>query len=651
MFVIAYMPSDNFGQSSKSISSNLFSLVQQYSLRSIYFIYRMQRIYLNTIGNTYLDDPTNWSQFGTNIIIFYLSNEILNGQQFFYSTQNLPNVPVYFNPLNFYETSLVQTDGSYYMLTVNNRRYKIFSCGKTIFSFIIEGIPPNATGTTEPALLQVGSDAYFKVEPNGKELFTSSTMKIIAPNNFNQIIYYPLDKSLNNVSVESLQVQTKDYEDYVDQAVNLPVNSRYFLQQLSNNINIQPSVASSGLDVTQNAPFKIDTVFCSKIPQIGCATVQNMFSNYICPYTLINRRQMLNLHVDSTTGNIVTATNTNNYIYIYDMYYSNYSAGIEVLITYTNVSNENQFPTRVHYYDLNGSYINVIEPYKSPLKFSGSRLIFEWDNASELSSFDIPCQSINAMLYLTVKPPVKLSIRDAKPSPLLFNDYLSDTSGHFNIANGILSSSRGNFGMILMKVYNTIRFASGALNHYSNDQPEAIFLKNISEAQKLAEYIGMSKYTSAFTDQNPFNLGIRIMPNSFDFRSYFKFNHLTSSSITIETLLSEFVASLEFPGMYELSRDINIGASGTILPQFREIGCVVSPSLNTNIESRRAITVYASCVDKRRGQLRCLFIEQQDKHFIMFYPITNFKKFKIYINSVEQRQEGVDSIKFTLLLK
>jgi hypothetical protein len=652
MIVLTYKPESDFTNNYRSISSNLLSLLQRYSLRSIYFIYRSQRIYLNTIGNTYFDDPINWSSFGTNIIVFYLSRDELNGRQFFYSTQNYPNVPVYYNPLNFYETSLVQTDSSYFMLTVNNQRYKIFSCGKTIFSFIIEGVPPNATGTTEPALIEIGSDAYYKKEPDGKPLFTSSTMKIVAPNNFNQIIYFPLYKSLNNVSVECLKLKTENYGDYVDQAVNLPTNSRYFLQQLSNNINIQPQNSLSGIDITQNSPFTIDTIFCSKIPQVGCATIRNLFNDNTCPFEFINRAQLQNLTVDSN-GNIVPTSISNQCIYIYDMYYSNYSAGIETLITYTNVVDASQFPTRTHVYDLSGTYEGAFQ-YSSPEYYSGSRLIFEWDDASLMDKFDVPCQSINAMLYLSTQPPLKFSIKDVRPSPLLYNDYLTDDSGYFNIANGILSSSRANYGMILLKVFSEIKFASGATNYLLNsDKQDCISEKNLQDALKLAHFVGtddLSEYASACTDQNPFNLGVRIMPSDFDYRSYYKFNHFVKSSIIVNTELSDFAQSSEYPEYFELDYYVRF-ESFTILPRFREIGCVVSPCLNTGISNSRSLVVLADCVQKKRGQLRCLFIEQQDKNFIMFYPITNFTQFKLYVNDISQRQEGVNELVFTLLLK
>jgi len=158
--------------------SNFFQqytfIKQKHSKNDAYFYYNSFKIFVSALPFDFFDNPiTYFSLFSPVTTFRFVINNTLRESQFYtQSSQQIPNIDVYYLPLNWITSDVTYSDNAGLTRGINNSFYRIFSIGYKVISFCKGFSNPDIySNPSAPAFLKKnGTIVPAKPAPDGKPL-------------------------------------------------------------------------------------------------------------------------------------------------------------------------------------------------------------------------------------------------------------------------------------------------------------------------------------------------------------------------------------------------------------------------------------------------------------------------------------------------
>lgn len=646
-------------QNNTSDVTNIFlSLCQKYNKSDAYVYHKGFKVYLSIFKPLQILDNLVFIMFlrPRITIRFVADNTLAKAQWFLQNANQIPNVDVYYLPLNWVTPDLTYSDQSGLTRASNNAYFRVFSCGFNVITFCRgsgDSDTPDIFGNPQPLSFYSspsGNIIPYKSGPNGQPLVpdTSQTIKLKSPASFRNLIVYPLQKPGNNLQffevINTLQPPADWQTNIVATAGGKLTNVKTSLQsyqyfQIDTVYQTQTdtySVDDKSLAIAWNVPTPfpytdIDCILGSTTPIMGNNVLFDLGSGF--PLQLFEFTDLTRGHFDSL-GNIVTSPGDVSYVF---------KMAIQDLHTFLPVIVFcDPLPNSVATWNINAGvedrpvYFGLV-PY-SNLGTNGSYGYYglQWNKRPNLDLdgrknyfFTTPKSYISQ--WLMVK-----SDDDRAPWNMIMSKigipYLN-TDMNFPRTVGNIRSDNYKYAVYMGHQFNGLYFElepdrrNKVLNIPNNDPAQFNTNFIISQGNIFTR-------SSALFDDQPLSNSIKILPEGFQFRNYYQLKYLIHNTITISN-----PAALVWN--YSTDNGLNIGISDPISLnniQFGQLqiitGRLVSNFTGTNKGANVNTILYATLYSNTiYGQQLPIMLANEETIQYISHKVTSFNSISFTIKS------------------
>lgn len=542
--LVLYVDSSNWNQG-LDLWQTILNLQQQYKKIDCYVMYKEFKVFLSIFPQFILKYFLPFFSKPC-LTIRFVSNNWLRKPQFYNQTSNqIPNVDVYFLPLNWVTTDITYSDNAGLSRAANDSFYRVFSVGYTVVTFCRGPGQPNLFGNPHAAHLAVaGVPLPYKTTPNGQPISTSQTFTLVYPQVFRNLIVYPLPPPTSPNHMTTFQI-TNNYMDPatmidnrirvsgamvnvtdLDQMQFFQVDS--FFQTQSDNPGplrtIQLDINPAG-----GGPAYIDTVLLTTTPIIGNNVLVDPGANFGLEFH--TGSELIQGDLDAF-GNIIPSTTSWLIIINFDV------AQMEGLVfAFTNINP-----------DRNGIWLSSCTAQQCTPAFAGTfpytglatsfaKYALIWDTGTT-PAFDIGGN--NAFLALTKSPfiyyiGVLPTNNTAVPFIKQFQRVLKNFNDPATLNNTVpIAKSDGfNYTVFSGHDFSTIRSALGITFQTIFTAP------TYNTTYVFGTPSPRNNFTSfpIFMDDTPLSQTVKFLPEGFQFRNYYQITHLVKNTMILYNLV------------------------------------------------------------------------------------------------------------------
>jgi len=513
-----------------------YTLMQKYSKKDAYFLYKGFKIYLSIFPkatlNLFLSKYVNRQVL---TIRFVRQNVLAKSQFYTQGTSQIPNVDVYWLPFNWISSDITYSDNAGLSRGANNGYFRVFSCGYSVVTFCRGLDAPDIFSNPQPVQLQgqtTGTIYPYKPEPNGQPLnsLVDANFLVQLPANFRSLVIYPLNTpiALQYVLFTNQMLNTASWSN--NQIVGIvPRPVKFF--QMDSLYEIQgyrtvPTGSTGRFRVQLNpsitVPFTyIDTILSTTKPIIGNGSVVTFDTRqtFQTPYFA---EQIVPGDLD-VAGNVVPSTTS------YILFISLDVATAQTRYRFVGTTPPTHFGIWIYNAITVAPQFIGVAPYVNNSTTYGF-LAFIWRGFTSPPKQEMGGENIFYATPQTVLIHQGLMYSANDTHVPQFENIFEDVLETYipGTTYGIDQSNDWSLAVDILHNFERVDTRQGGIF-----KPSTTMAAYNSSASSFNGYD--DTYFSWF-DDTPLSQAIKILPEGFQFRNYYQIRHLVKNTLTFTNL-------------------------------------------------------------------------------------------------------------------